>query len=437
MTLLKNQTRLRLSLFAVLLALPLTAQAQENPFMQADQALKAGNRLAAVSFYKQAFASNPAMQGVFKQYLPLISDYEATTPYAETKPLPAQNKEYFEQLSESVDELVWLEAIPAIVEMAKDRQIVILNEAHDAPQHRAFGLLLAKALRRVGFEFMAMETLVGPGKVSGVVEYEYPTLETGFYSGEPIFADFVRQCPKLGYQMIAYEIEAGQRKVNAQKDPNASIKERENAQSDNLIKHVLQKHKDAKLFVYVGYSHATEDWQTLEDGSQLGWMAAQIQKKTGIDPLTIDQVGGSYNPKSNQIDPVFKLLQSNREIIKPSIVKGIDGAWLSADRYFKKTDLSVFHPVQKMIDGRPNWLRMQGYRKSHMIDNADYFVEPKTLVQAYFEEEGDDALPVDQILLDSAEGDSTFLLPAGNYRTEMRTINGEMKKGPSFKISSE
>ncbi len=414
---------------------PPNLSAQENMFLKAEESLEAGNRLAAVEFYRKTFESNPSMRSVFNQYLPLISDYQPTSLYRDTKPLPIQNEEYVSHLNATLGSAERLEAIEEIVNLARERQVVILNEAHDSPQHRAFGLLLATELRKIGFEFMAVETLKGPQGKSGPVEFDYPTVETGFYSSEPIFGDFVRQAALAGYRMIAYEIEPSQRKVNAHEDVNASIIEREDAQSDNLIRHVLNKHTDAKLFIYVGYSHATEDWQTLEDGSRLGWMAAQIAEKTGIDPLTIDQVGGSYNPKSNQIDPVFQIVQSHKEIAKPILVRKQSGSFLSSDRYYKKTDMTVFHPIQEMVCGRPNWLRMGGYRKPYTIENKHWFVEATTLLQAFIQSEGVDALPVDQLLLDSSEGSSVFLLPVGTYRTEIRTIDGSVKGGPTIEIS--
>lgn len=409
--------------------------AQGDFFMKSRQALKEGNRLLAIDVLRKGFEKDPSMQSVMTQYLPLISDYLPTNSYDEVITMPTRNQKYVQQLRESIGAVERLEALKAIVELARDQQIVILNEAHDCPQHRAFGLLLAFKLRKIGFDFMAMETLVGPSREAGRVEFDYPTLDTGYYSGEPVFGDFVRQTAQLGYQMIAYEISPSQRTVNAQENPIESIREREDAQSNNLIEHVINKHPDAKIFIYVGYSHATEDWQTMENGSQLGWMAAQIKRKTGIDPLTIDQVGGSYNPKGNQIDPVFQLVESSKSIQSPILLRDKVGAWLSSDSYYRKTDLTVFHPIQALIDGRPNWLRMSGYRRPFVISNEDYFVEPTTLVQAFLSEEGEGAIPMDQLLLDSADGTSTFLLPKGKYRIEIRTLAGDVKRGPEFEIA--
>ena len=409
-------------------------QAQTEFFAESSRALKEGNRLLAVDLMTKGLQKMPGMENVANQYLPLISDYEPVTPFDQTVVRAPANKAYVAGLSQVIGELERQEALMAIVDAAKDRQIVILNEAHDCPQHRAFGLLLAAELKKIGFEFLAMETLVGPDGNSGVLNLDYPKLDTGYYSAEPVFGDFVREAARLGYQLVAYEIESGQRQVDAQADPVDSIRERENAQSDNLIQHVLKPHPKTKLFVYVGYSHATEHWEPQDDGSDLGWMAAQIQKKTGIDPLTIDQVGGSYNPKNQQIDPVLSLLQKDAAIQQPCVLRQESGEWLSSDGYYHKTDMTVFHPIQKMLDGRPNWLRMNGYRKAHPFQNKDYYLGDKTLVQAYRIDEGEGALPVDQVLLETPDGEAMLLLPEGKYRTVSQTIDGTIKDGPKLTI---
>ena len=47
------------------------------------------------------------------------------------------------------------DALAASAAAAKDRQVVILNEAHHVPLHRAFSLEVARALRKQGFEWFA------------------------------------------------------------------------------------------------------------------------------------------------------------------------------------------------------------------------------------------------------------------------------------------
>lgn len=429
-----NWTRLAIACFTCTMLLGVrTISHAQDPFRESSKALRADNRLLAVEAMRKAVKEQPQFESMLGQYLPLISDYSTHAPFEKTVAAKTRNEDYVKQVKENLGQQTRQDAIQAIIELAQDRQIVILNEAHDSPQHRAFGHQLAKALRESGFEYMAMETLAGNLGRSGPMKFDHPTMATGHYSAEPVFGDFVRQTSNMGYQMIAYEIEPGQRNADPS-DQYASIMQRENAQSDNLIKHVIEADKDSRLFVFVGYAHATENWRTLPDGRELGWMAAQIKKKTDIDPLTIDQVGGSYNPKASEVDPVFRLIHKHQPIAQPSVVKQEANGWLTSDGYHGKVDLTVFHPVQKMVDGRPDWLRMQGYRKPHAVKNNELFVRNPTLVQAYLESEGSDGLPVDQLLLDSADGDSTFLLPTGKYRIRSQTTDGKSVARGSIEI---
>jgi len=265
-----------------------------------------------------------------------------------------------------------------------------------------------------------METLAGPDEKSGIVNVTYPKLETGYYIADPVFADFVRQAVKATYKLVAYEIEPSQRKKENQKDFALSIIERENAQSDNLIKHVLQADPKSRVFAYVGYSHATENWKKIREHN-IGWFAAQLKKKTGIDPLTIDQVGGSFNPKSPSVDPVWKLIQEGENISEPTVAM-MGQKTIVSDQYNGKVDLSVFHPAHRLIEGRPNWLSLGGYRKPFTIQNKEFYQGQETLVQAFRVEEKENAIPVDQILLHSKDGSSNFLLPKGKYRIQTSTI---------------
>lgn len=396
-----------------------TCLAQNPPFKNAFAEMKAGNRLKAVQLVRQAIKEHPEFDSFLPQFLPAISDYSIKHPYSKTKPNTVSNPDSFRQTKKQLDEMERINAIQAIIELAKTERVVILNEAHDSPQHRAFGQLLALELRKSGFTHLGVETLSGK---PGEVHFDYPTLQTGSYSSEPIFGDFLRQSSRAGFKMIAYEIQLDRHNFDMS-DRTDSIIQRENAQSDNLIQHVLEADPKSRLFVYVGYSHATEDWKTSDDGRRIGWMAAQIKQKTGIDPLTIDQVGGTYNPNSPTIDPIFKLIHDHQPIVESCLIKTSEDHWLTSDGYFGRVDLTVFHPPQEMIDGRPNWLPMNGYRVGYPLDHADTFVDNPTLIQAFLVSELPDGLPVDQVLMTDPSGSSTMLLPPGKYQLRLQSAN--------------
>lgn len=73
------------------------------------------------------------------------------------------------------------DAIAGIVEAARDRQIVILNEAHHVARHRAFALLLARELRTLGFEYLACETFSSTVDIAAMQPRKYPLRRDGAY----------------------------------------------------------------------------------------------------------------------------------------------------------------------------------------------------------------------------------------------------------------
>jgi len=63
----------------------------------------------------------------------------------------------FKEDSIRIEDAIAEDAIAAIVREAKNRQVVILNEAHHVPLHRAFAMKLARELRKIGYEYLACE----------------------------------------------------------------------------------------------------------------------------------------------------------------------------------------------------------------------------------------------------------------------------------------
>jgi hypothetical protein len=136
---------------------------------------------------------------------------------------------------------------------------------------------------------LAAETFWNTGDQAPMVRLAkdgYPIHSSGHYTQEPVFGDFVRQSLAMGYRPVAYEqMESG----NGSTSRADSIARREDAQSSHLAQ-VLAADPKAKMLVYVGHSHVAE--QPIDDRSNAkqSWMATLLKAKTGIDPLTIDQV---------------------------------------------------------------------------------------------------------------------------------------------------
>lgn len=312
-----------------------------------------------------------------------------------------------------------LDAIPAIVAAAKGRQIVILNESHHMARNRAFALELARALRVEGFDTFAAETF---GDVAKTVALGYPTWDTGFYTAEPVFGELVRGVLELGYTPVAYEAQA--RAPGG--DVTERIKRREIEQAQNLFERVFQKNPQARLFAYVGYSHATEDWQTLSDGSELAWMAARLAKLTGIDPLTIDQTVGLARSEPAFENPHWRRAEERGLLTGPRVFRLAAGAFFTTGNFANKVDMQVFHPRSTERYGRPDWLAAGRTAVPLPKELAGELAKgERLLVQAFHADEGPDAIPADQFVVQGDPILPRLLLRKGEYRLVLQDAVGK------------
>ena len=300
-------------------------------------------------------------------------------------------------------------AIDEIVRVARGQQVVILNEAHDMSRHRAFATELALALRKEGFTYFAAETF--SPDIAATQKQGYPNRRTGYYTLDPVFGDLVRQAVRVGYKLVAYENEDEARPP----DFIDAINARETAQSRNLTERIFQKDPKARVFIYVGLSHAAENERKQSDGRILAWMAARLKKQTGIDPLTIEQ-SEVFEPGEGKAaveapNPVEKF-----PITRPAVVKLAEGKYWLTPTATGSMDMQVFQPFTQEKQGRPDWLAMNGYRKPFPVKAVWMPTSGRILLQAFVEGEGDDAIPMDQILLTAGKPVPVLLLPKGKYR---------------------
>ena len=304
-------------------------------------------------------------------------------------------------------------ALDAILREAKSRQIVILNEAHHVPRHRAFALLLALELRKVGFEYIAMETLTPD--VAKLAQRGYPTRLDGYYSREPVFGDFVRQSLTVGYRPVAYESVAP---PDQKLDMFEAVNFREQGQAQNIIDRVLKNDPKARIFIYVGYAHVGKGLSNTGAGKKTPWMAERLRRMTGIDPLCIDQtemtapVQGTKNYAL--ADMIFEKMPGESVVLMDKTVAG--NYWVGP--FFEgRVDMQIIHRRTALNNGRPDWLSMSGYRKPHAIPGALLPAKGRRLIQAFVEGEVDNAVPMDQVIVSAGQSDiPKLMLPEGRYR---------------------
>lgn len=312
------------------------------------------------------------------------------------------------------------DAIEAIVEGAARTRVVILNEAHNISGHRAFAAVVARALKPLGYDWFAAETFIPPQPVPAVSMRPYGdgmpfTGGLGWYTQDPVFAETVREAARLGYRFIDYE-QTWLQNAPEGSDWEAAIAAREQAQAENLIANVLTPHPDAKVFVFVGYSHAME-----KPGLGGTWFAARLKALTGIDPLTIEQSSNwpALDP-ANDARHVAAVLAKFAPTAPITVSK--DVLSVGSRGYAGQMDLSVFHPRRPAVSGRPGWLAADPMRRAVEVTVPPF--EGPALLQVLRTSEGPAGVPADQFLLHPGQERATLLLHPGAYFLRLERPEG-------------
>jgi hypothetical protein len=359
------------------------------------------------------------VRGMLSQYAPYVGDIMAARQYEadsrgkpELKPIPTTHK---------IVDAERHDALKAILKESKGRQIVILNEEHNSTQCRAFNLEVARALRKEGFKTMGIETL--SPQLPDSVKAGYPLRSIGYYTKDAFFNDFVRQSMSIGFKLVEYETRNG----GGTGDMFDRINNRETEQATHLIDQVLKEDPKARLVLFVGYSHATENWQKIDGDKELGWLAARLKRMTGIDPLTIDQTAMSERASAAYESMSYRFAHAKGWLTKPTMFRAKDGKWFTGSSYENIVDMQVFHPRSIMRQGRAHWMRIGGYRKDIAMNPSWLPATGEVLIQAFVATEGKEAVPMDQVIVRAGQPAPVLLLPKGKYRIESQDDQGNIK----------
>ena len=305
----------------------------------------------------------------------------------------------------------WM-AVPAsdwIAEQAEAYRVVMLNEAHHAPQTRVLTIALLQRLREQGYTHLAVEALVNDG--SDPMPSGYPVRKTGIYTREPLFAELLREALRLDYRLVPYE---------TPNHPGERQQDRETGQA-RAIAAVLAANPQSKVMVHAGYAHIGEAQQGLPDSARP--MAMELAKMSGLPLLTIDQTS-TRSYEAADIDTVGQQLAKQFAVDVPSVLVARDGenAWSNKPGLY---DVTVLLPPVTGTSLRPDWLSLDGKRLAVGIDLAPCFGHLPCLAEARPVDAGDDAIPSDQFMMLTADEAATplFLAP-GKYRLRLIGADG-------------
>ncbi|MBV8037090.1 hypothetical protein [Roseateles sp.] len=306
------------------------------------------------------------------------------------------------------------DALAAILREAATRQIVILNEAHHLPMHRAFAMRLARELRRLGFEYLACETFTRDRDPNvGVVDQT-----SGAYLQDPVYAEFIREAKRDGWTLVAYESEPPDMSVSAVE----RIRQRERGQARNLVEQVLAKRPGAKLFVYVGFGHALKTPQRVSPTETVLWMAGELKQLSGIDPLSIDQSRTFAHPDPAREVAGYRAALARHDGPAPFVLRKTDGSARLLMYAPGSVDLQVIHPPQTLVSGRPAWLASWAQRRPFTIPDGWLPAQGRRLIYAMHKAHPANAIPADLVIVEAGKPAPALMLPPGEFRFEFEPL---------------
>ncbi|MDX1586346.1 MAG: hypothetical protein R3222_06370 [Balneolaceae bacterium] len=151
------------------------------------------------------------------------------------------------------------------------RSLVMFNETHTLPEHRMLVERLLPLFAENGFTYLALEAL-SEGQDHLLNGGNPPTINTGFYTQDPHFANLIRSAQDLGFQFVAYENRDRSR-------------DREEGQASNLYEATFGKDSEAKVLVLAGVDHILE--KPTPRGKR--WLGAILNEEYELNPLTLNQ----------------------------------------------------------------------------------------------------------------------------------------------------
>lgn len=320
-------------------------------------------------------------------------------------------------------------ALDAIASVAAERRVIMINEEHDAPLHRAFTARLLPVLYKKGFRYLAAETLSEEDTNLNV--RGYPVHKTGFYSNDPVFGDMLRSALKLGFKLVPYEHKPKQRCVSPSDNPDFCQNERERGQAQNLYDRIFKNDPQAKVLVHVGRGHNQK--LKIGDLAMMGWHFRAISR---IEPFSVNQMMSERSAQKYE-RPEYRYVTAKWKFSEPTAFQSAAGEWWKSDDY----DLIVYHPRSLYRKGRPVWTLTGGLKKLFSInpkklklaaENKRFTGRKPILVQAITQGESADTVPADQIILHPDKEIAALVLPNGKFRIraidESGKVIGEYQK---------
>jgi hypothetical protein len=331
---------------------------------------------------------------------------------------PLDNRDH-RQLG-ALDSTQWraADAVETITALARDRRIVMINEAHHDAATRLLTLALLPRLRAEGFTHFAVEALNVNDRQ--LMQRGYPTEASGSeYLHEPIYGELIRTAIKLGFVVVAYDSDA------------ARIGQRESEQAQHLYRQVLAGSPSARLLVHAGYAHIDKAVGRL--GSTVEPMAMVLQRLSGVPVLSIDQIQ-LRSIQAHHESPLYRQLIQDYQPGGPIVLLSrADGRPWSVNP--TAYDANVILPwTSAEQNNRPAWLTLGGQRLRRSINSRLCREQPPCLIEARYAGEATDAIAADRYVFLNPDSHSELYLKPGRYQLRVSQADGTLMSNRTIEV---
>lgn len=341
----------------------------------------------------------------FSELISFTGDYAMASALLEKSfdRLSDSAKQSIEAGIDQLKNIQYASAKNAILSNAQVYRVIMINEAHDKPVHRAFTYSLLEELYKQGYHYLAMETF------NNYSNHCLDSLNvlTGYYTNEPVGGELVRKALQLGYKLISYEDTLIYQHTASQRDSIQAVN----------IYNIIKKDPAAKILVHAGYGHICEE--KIGDYTP---MACWFKKLSGIDPFTVEQTGMTEGSDFEYGRLFYNYFNEKYSIPEPSIVFENKRPFNPLQE--KGYDVIVIHPPTVYQNNRPSWISLNGERQPVLIQPTERAL---FFVQAYYENEYSEEnisllIPADQTYITNSEGYYCLYLRKGKYKIVLRDI---------------
>lgn len=295
----------------------------------------------------------------------------------------------------------------AILNSLNNNQILMINEAHNSPQNRAFIRDLLPDLYKKGFRYLALEAM--DPKDSILNSRGYPIKTSGFYIKEPIFGQEIRLALEIGFTIVPIDFFKKGMENDTSFIENKN-EDREIYQANNIIE-ILKKDSLSKIIVHSGFDHI---FKTEHNGYKR--MAKYFIEKTKLEVLSVDCTKMREGANLNQENAVYKVaINSFKSETSPFAITKNDSFFV-LNELEEKVDFNIFFPRNINNEILQDWTKAPfGVTKKILIPNK--FLNSNIEIYKMEEWLNDKqyAIPVYNLCVEKSQKKINLTLPSGKY----------------------